>query len=108
MVIRLDAKVLGWLRKTAKKKGLPYQSLVTRSLPGRCARRVSDRKIQKFISQMARGRSAVPGLTADRFQRASVPTDEIILKQRSAKILGVNLLRIMRRFCQNHLLMPND
>ncbi|HEX2226871.1 MAG TPA: BrnA antitoxin family protein [Candidatus Binatia bacterium] len=28
ITIRLDAKVLGWLRKTAEKKGLPYQSLV--------------------------------------------------------------------------------
>ena len=28
IAIRLDAKVLGWLRKTAEKKGLPYQSLV--------------------------------------------------------------------------------
>ena len=28
IVIRLDAKVLVWLRKTAEKKGLPYQSLV--------------------------------------------------------------------------------
>ena len=28
IAIRLDAKVLGWLRKTAKKKGLLYQSLV--------------------------------------------------------------------------------
>jgi len=26
IAIRLDAKVLGWLRKTADKKGLPYQS----------------------------------------------------------------------------------
>ena len=28
IAIRLDAKVLGWLRKIAEKKGLPYQSLV--------------------------------------------------------------------------------
>ena len=28
IAIRLDAKVLGWLRQTAAKKGLPYQSLV--------------------------------------------------------------------------------
>jgi uncharacterized protein (DUF4415 family) len=28
IAIRLDSKVLGWLRKTAEKKGLPYQSLV--------------------------------------------------------------------------------
>ena len=28
IAIRLDAKVLGWLRKTAEKKGLPYQTLV--------------------------------------------------------------------------------
>jgi uncharacterized protein (DUF4415 family) len=28
IAIRLDAKVLGWLRQTAEKKGLPYQSLV--------------------------------------------------------------------------------
>jgi predicted DNA binding CopG/RHH family protein len=27
-VIRLEAKVLGWLRKTAEKRGLPHQSLV--------------------------------------------------------------------------------
>ena len=32
IAIRLDAKVLGWLRKTAKKKGLPYQSLVNEIL----------------------------------------------------------------------------
>ncbi|MFQ5682978.1 MAG: BrnA antitoxin family protein [Candidatus Binatia bacterium] len=25
---RLDPKVLGWLRKTAEKKGLPYQSFI--------------------------------------------------------------------------------
>jgi len=30
--IRLDPKVLGWLRKTAEKKGLPYQSLVNEIL----------------------------------------------------------------------------
>jgi uncharacterized protein (DUF4415 family) len=30
--IRLDAKVLGWLRQTAEKKGLPYQSLVNEIL----------------------------------------------------------------------------
>jgi uncharacterized protein (DUF4415 family) len=28
IAIRLDSKVLGWLRKTAEKMGLPYQSLV--------------------------------------------------------------------------------
>jgi len=32
IAIRLDARVLGWLRKTAKKKGLPYQSLVNEIL----------------------------------------------------------------------------
>lgn len=34
IAIRLDAKVLGWLRKTAAKKGLPYQSLVNEILAG--------------------------------------------------------------------------
>ena len=34
IAIRLDAKVLYWLRKTAKKKGLPYQSLVNEILAG--------------------------------------------------------------------------
>lgn len=34
IAIRLDAKVLGWLRKTAEKKGLPYQSLVNEILAG--------------------------------------------------------------------------
>jgi uncharacterized protein (DUF4415 family) len=34
IAIRLDAKVLGWLRKTAAAKGLPYQSLVNEILPG--------------------------------------------------------------------------
>ena len=28
IAIRLDPKVLGWLRKTAEQKGLPYQSLI--------------------------------------------------------------------------------
>ena len=32
IAIRLDPKVLGWLRKTAVKKGLPYQSLVNEIL----------------------------------------------------------------------------
>jgi uncharacterized protein (DUF4415 family) len=32
IAIRLDAKVLGWLRKAAEKKGLPYQSLVNEIL----------------------------------------------------------------------------
>ncbi len=32
IAIRLDTKVLGWLRKTAEKKGLPYQSLVNEIL----------------------------------------------------------------------------
>jgi uncharacterized protein (DUF4415 family) len=32
IAIRLDAKVLGWLRKTAEKKGLPYQSRVNEIL----------------------------------------------------------------------------
>jgi uncharacterized protein (DUF4415 family) len=32
IAIRLDAKVLGWLPKTAEKKGLPYQSLVNEIL----------------------------------------------------------------------------
>jgi uncharacterized protein (DUF4415 family) len=32
IAIRLDPKVLGWLRKTAEKKGLPYQSLVNEIL----------------------------------------------------------------------------
>jgi uncharacterized protein (DUF4415 family) len=32
IAIRLDAKVLGWLRNTAEKKGLPYQSLVNEIL----------------------------------------------------------------------------
>jgi uncharacterized protein (DUF4415 family) len=41
IAIRLDAKVLGWLRKTAEKKGLPYQSLVNEILAGRCERRAS-------------------------------------------------------------------
>jgi uncharacterized protein (DUF4415 family) len=34
IAIRLDAKVLDWLRKTAEKKGLPYQSLVNEILAG--------------------------------------------------------------------------
>jgi uncharacterized protein (DUF4415 family) len=34
IAIRLDAKVLGWLRKTAEKKGLPYQSLINAILAG--------------------------------------------------------------------------
>ncbi|MGB7947782.1 MAG: BrnA antitoxin family protein, partial [Candidatus Binatia bacterium] len=34
IAIRLDAKVLSWLRKTAEKKGLPYQSLVNEILAG--------------------------------------------------------------------------
>ena len=32
IAIRLDPKVVGWLRRTAKKKGLPYQSLVNEIL----------------------------------------------------------------------------
>lgn len=32
IAIRLDPRVLGWLRKTAEKKGLPYQSLVNEIL----------------------------------------------------------------------------
>jgi uncharacterized protein (DUF4415 family) len=32
IAIRLDPKVLGWLRKTAQKKGLAYQSLVNQIL----------------------------------------------------------------------------
>ena len=32
IAIRLDAKVLSWLRKTAEKKGLPYQTLVNEIL----------------------------------------------------------------------------
>jgi uncharacterized protein (DUF4415 family) len=32
IAIRLDAKVLDWLRKTAAEKGLPYQSLVNEIL----------------------------------------------------------------------------
>ena len=32
IAIRLDAKVLGWLRKSAEKIGLPYQSLVNQIL----------------------------------------------------------------------------
>jgi len=32
IAIRLDAKVLSWLRKTAEEKGTPYQSLVNEIL----------------------------------------------------------------------------
>jgi uncharacterized protein (DUF4415 family) len=32
IAIRLDPRVLAWLRKTAEKKGLPYQSLVNEIL----------------------------------------------------------------------------
>jgi uncharacterized protein (DUF4415 family) len=32
IAIRLDPRVLGWLRKSAEKKGLPYQSLVNEIL----------------------------------------------------------------------------
>ena len=32
IAIRLDPKVPGWLRRTAEKKGLPYQSLVNQIL----------------------------------------------------------------------------
>ena len=32
IAIRLDPKVLAWLRRTAEKKGLPYQSLVNQIL----------------------------------------------------------------------------
>jgi uncharacterized protein (DUF4415 family) len=32
IAIRLDAKVLSWLRETAEKKGRPYQSLVNEIL----------------------------------------------------------------------------
>jgi uncharacterized protein (DUF4415 family) len=34
IAIRLDAKVLVWLRKAAEKKGLPYQSLANEILAG--------------------------------------------------------------------------
>jgi len=34
IAICLDAKVLSWLRKTAEKEGLPYQSLVNEILAG--------------------------------------------------------------------------
>jgi uncharacterized protein (DUF4415 family) len=34
IAIRLDPKVLGWLRQTAEKKGLPYQSLINEILAG--------------------------------------------------------------------------
>ena len=34
IAIRLDASVLGWLRRTAKKKGLPYQSFINEILAG--------------------------------------------------------------------------
>jgi uncharacterized protein (DUF4415 family) len=34
IAIRLDPKVLSWLRRTAKEKGLPYQSLVNEILAG--------------------------------------------------------------------------
>ena len=34
IAIRLDAKVLVWLRKAAEKKGLPYQSLANEVLAG--------------------------------------------------------------------------
>jgi uncharacterized protein (DUF4415 family) len=34
ITIRLDSNVLGWLPKTAEKKGLPYQSLVNEILAG--------------------------------------------------------------------------
>ncbi len=32
IAIRMDPKVLAWLRKTADKKGLPYQSLINQIL----------------------------------------------------------------------------
>jgi len=32
IAIHLDPTVLGWLRKTAEKKGLPYQTLVNEIL----------------------------------------------------------------------------
>jgi predicted DNA binding CopG/RHH family protein len=32
IAIRLDPKVLGWLRETAEKKGLPYQLIVNQIL----------------------------------------------------------------------------
>ena len=32
IAIRLDSRVLGWLRRTAASKGLPYQSLVNKIL----------------------------------------------------------------------------
>ena len=32
IAIGLDSKILGWLRETAEKKGLPYQSLVNQIL----------------------------------------------------------------------------
>jgi uncharacterized protein (DUF4415 family) len=41
IAIRLDTKVLGWLRKTAEKKGLPYQSLVNEILAGEMRKAVS-------------------------------------------------------------------
>jgi len=34
IAIRLDPKVLGWLRRTAEKRGLPYQSLINDILAG--------------------------------------------------------------------------
>src|SRR5690348_5735691 len=34
IAIRLDAKVLGWLRSTAEKKKVPYQSLINEILAG--------------------------------------------------------------------------
>ncbi|MGH7826669.1 MAG: BrnA antitoxin family protein [Candidatus Binatia bacterium] len=32
IAIRLDSNVLGWLRRTAERKGLPYQSLINEIL----------------------------------------------------------------------------
>jgi predicted DNA binding CopG/RHH family protein len=34
IAIRLELEVLGWVRTTAEKKGLPYQSLINEILAG--------------------------------------------------------------------------
>ncbi len=41
IAIRLDAKLLGWLRKTADKKGCLINHSSTRYWPSKCAKRVS-------------------------------------------------------------------
>jgi hypothetical protein len=109
IAIRLDAKVLSWLRKTAEKKGLPYQSLVNEILAGAATNLVH---LVNSVPRDVQTQNNLPAWKTVRFARLrdsgrdkSVHPELGALAEASRYAISMQLIR--QEKCSRHLFSPS-